>query len=332
MVTKPYRLMLTGLKGSHPLSALAAFGLLRCLSEASEFGTPRLHWELHDDWLAVLTTQPPVKRYELVDFLIRWTKSRARSFEFAWADKIGVEPNQFVTKAREFIDKITPKDRSVADFFAAFGCELIVSRGGKLIRTALDMTDGQQGLMKSVRELADSLVSEGRRETNGRKSFEEAVFGPWRYEDTDHALGWDPSMESLYALRANDPQIRKNQKKRSVRSAIYLAVEALPLFPCAPVGKRLVTRGFNEVGQREQDEMKDTVAFSWPVWNGPLCVEEIRSLLALKTLTLESPPLNELRARGIAEVFRSHKVKTGGEQGNRYIFRTAYSCTRVKER
>src|SRR5262245_29532451 len=297
MANEQYRLMLTGLKGSHPLGALAAFGLLRCLSDASDVGTPRLHWDLQYDWLAVLTTQQPLKRDALVDFLIEWTKSRGSSFEFTWANKIGVEPDQFVTKAREFIKKVTPQDRSVADFFAAFGCELIVSKGGKLIRTALDMTDGQQGLTKSVRELADSLVSDRRRQTDGRKSFEEALFGPWRYEDTDHALGWDPSMESLYALRANDPQVRKNQKKRSVRSATYLAVEALPLFPCAPVGTRLITRGFNEVGQ-EEGETQDTIAFSWPLWGDPLRIEAIRSLLALKTLTLESPPLSELQARG----------------------------------
>lgn len=330
MASEQCRLMLTGLKGSHPLGALASFGLLRCLSETSEFGTPRLHWELQDDWLAVLTTQQPIESDELIDFLIRWTQSRSRSFEFAWADKIGVEPDQFVTKVREVLDKITPKDRRVADFFAAFGCELIVSGSGKVIRTALDMTDGQQGLMKSVRELAASLTSDGRRQTTGRKSFEEALFGPWRYEDNNHSLGWDPSMESLYALRANDPTVSKNQKKRSVRSAIYLAAEALPLFPCAPVGKRLVTRGFNEVGQGEEEETKGAVVFSWPLWSHPLCVEEIRSLLALKTLTLASPPLNELRARGIVEVFRSHKVKTGGEQGNRHIFRAAYPCTRVQ--
>src|SRR5437879_3635525 len=95
VANEQHRLTLTGLKGSHPLGALAAFGLLRCLSENAAFGTPRLHWEVQDDWLAVLTTQQPVTREALTDVLITWTKSRGRSLEFTWANKIGFEPDQF---------------------------------------------------------------------------------------------------------------------------------------------------------------------------------------------------------------------------------------------
>lgn len=320
---------LTGLKGSHPLGFMAALGLLRCLSASGEFGIPRLYWEEQSDWVAVLSIEKPVNRDELIDFLIKWTTQRNVSPEFNWADRIGVEPNKFTTKAREIVDKTTPTDRCIADFFVAFSCELILN-DGKLRRTAFDMTDGQQGLMKSVRELAKSVVQR----KQGRETFQEALFGPWQYEDTQHSLGWDPSTESLYALRANDPTVSKNQKKRSVRAAIYLAAEALPLFPCAPEGSKLVTRGFSEIPKEERTktERKEAkeIVFSWPVWRNPLCLEEIRSLLALKTLTWEKPPLSELRAIGIAEVFRSHKIKTGGDQGNRYIFRTAYPCTEAK--
>lgn len=321
---------LTGLKGSHPLGFMAALGLLRCLTEKRAFGLPRLHWQPENGWVAVLTTQQPATREQLIEFLTGYIEQRGSSPEFTWADKISAEPSQFVTKAKEFINEITPLDRSVADFFSAFGCELIANNG-KLRRTAFDMTDANQGLMKNFREVIQSLVTPKRGRTTGAEAFEQALFGPWKYEDEEHSIGWDPSTESLYALRADDPTASKNKKKRSVRAAIYLAAESLPLFPCVPVGSRLATRGFTEIRRSRRNQTEENFFLSWPIWCDPLCLEEVRSVLALKKLTLETPPLRELRGMGIAEVFRSHKVKTGGDQGNRYIFRTAYPCTEEKE-
>jgi hypothetical protein len=125
--------------------------------------------------------------------------------------------------------------------------------------------------------------------------------------------------------------VDKNRKNCSVRAAVYLAAEALPLFPSAPVGSRLATRGLTRVIRNAEKSSKEVSFFSWPIWCEPLCLEEVRSLIALKALSLEHPHLKELRTMGVMEVFRSQKVRTGSAKSGYNIFSTAYPCTEVKE-
>jgi hypothetical protein len=62
-------ILLTGLTGSHPLAALAAFGLLRVCGESQAIGPAWLFWKREADWLAVLRTESPVTSDDLVAFL-----------------------------------------------------------------------------------------------------------------------------------------------------------------------------------------------------------------------------------------------------------------------
>ena len=73
-------------------------------------------------------------------------------------------------------------------------------------------------------------------------------------------------------------------------------------FPCAP-GRRLATTGFSG------DE--SGLYFSWPIWTVAVGSEVLRSLLNLAEVTAERPDRGRLRAMGIADVFRSRRVKNG---------------------
>lgn len=348
MASKQGEIILTGLKGSNPLGALAAFGLLRCCAEISDFNTPRLHWQRDGGWLAVLTTDSPISGEELIFSLSKSLLRPDERDEFNWDADIRTSPAVFRNAARNAINEATPSKRRVADFFAAYASELIY-KDDILRPTAFHMLSGQQTFFKKgLRELASSIAVESKKTTlaaNGdseikvprknsrnqppeeirrereektQTSLREALFGPWLYQDSEHPMGWDCSMERLYALRAKDPS--PDKKNRSVKAAVWFAGEALPLFPCAVVGNKLVTRGFKE---KPVQRGRDTVYFSWPLWSSPLSLEVVRSLLALKSLTLEQPPLAELRARGVVEVFRSYRAKTGGDSGDYKIFRSA---------
>jgi hypothetical protein len=342
MASKPEPIILTGLKGNHPLSALAAFGLLRCCAEIAELQNPRLRWELKNDWIAVLSTDNQILNDDLIGFLMGRMKGSSERLEFKWSDKIGTDPDRFMQAAKRSIEIATSCSRSTTDFFAAFGSELIKNRSGKIRPTALDMTSANQGLPNNLRKLAVTLElkqpSQATQQTTNSNaaikkhaketaeitaSFREALFGPWEYKDEEHSLGWDPTIERLYALRAKNPS--PDKKNMSVRAAVWLAAEALPLFPCAVVGNKLATRGFTEKRASGKGE-RSSIYFSWPLWDSPLSLETLRSLLALKTLTLDQPPTDELRMRGIVQVFRSYRVKTGGESGDYKIFRAAQPC------
>jgi hypothetical protein len=346
------RIILTGLKGSHPLGALGAFGLLRWCTEITELQYPRLCWQHGNDWLAVLTTDNPVNSDELVRLLANSLSRPDERIEFDWgADDIKTSPEVFRHAAQRVVYAATPSERRAADFFAAYASELI-HKDGSLKPTAFHMLSGQQTFFKKgLRELAASLAVEvkvsaapndenaetktshrdsknrsheelrRKRKEKTRASLHEALFGPWLYQDSEHPMGWDCSMERLYALRAKAPS--PDKKNRSVKAAVWLAGEALPLFPCAVIGNKLVTRGFSE---KPVERSQGIVYFSWPLWSSPLTLEAVRSLLALKVLTLEQPPLAELRARGIVEVFRSYRAKTGGDSGDYKIFRAPQPC------
>jgi hypothetical protein len=184
--------------------------------------------------------------------------------------------------------------------------------------TAFHMTSGQQRFLKQARELSASLEplkSARKRKAKIRlpsESFREALFGPWRYEDKFHAFGWDPDAERLHALQAKSPT---SEKPTSVRAAVWLAVEALPLFPCAIADGVLRTRGFSRREGRTE--------FSWPLWKHPLPLDAVRSMLALEEVTLAKPKLKDLRARGIFSIFRARRASL---QKGYSIFRAAEPC------
>jgi hypothetical protein len=309
---------LTGLVGSHPLGALAAFGLLRCCEGMATVGPSRLSWKKEAGWVAVLHPGQPVSADELVTALAARQQEVSGRPELNWADNIKTDPATFVTAAREAVAQAGPDRRDFADFLAAFGCEMAMTGRGDLEPTAFYMTSGQQKFLKEVRNLSGRLgsgFSVGRRRKGPEEAFREALLGPWRYEDPQHSLGWDPATERLHALRAKSPT---KEASEGVAGAVWLAFEALPLFPCFLSGGGLATRGFGRVG--------GGVMFSWPVWTQPVTLAEVRTLLGLEELTRENPPLAELRERGVAMVFRSerYKVKT---QGSYFVLRPAFACS-----
>jgi hypothetical protein len=309
---------LTGLAGSHPLGALAACGLLRVCEELEATGPSKLRWQKEGDWAPVLLPGRPVSAEGLVAALAARQQGRQRARELCWSDNIKTDPAAFRAETEEAANQAVTGRRGHADFLAAFGCELAVGPGGELEPTAFYMTSGQQKFLKEARALAARVgggVSLGRRKKGPEELFREALFGPWRYDDPQHALGWDPAAERLHALRSRSPT---KEAPQGVAAAVWLAFEALPLFPCFLSGGALATRGFARQGR--------ALVLSWPVWTEPASLAEVRSLLGLEALARVRPPLEELRGRGVAAVFRSqrYRVKT---QGAYYILRPAAPCS-----
>ena len=308
-------IVLSGLTGSQPLGALAAFGLLRCCDDTDPAGWHRLYWRKEPDWVAVLVPGRPWSADDLVGFLTARQRGRASCRELWWADDLKTDPGVCRAEALRAGIAAVAGRRVYADFLAAFGCELAVGSTGGVEPTAFHMTSGQQKFVRSVRVLAARLAgtnSPGRQMKGAEEFFREALFGPWRYEDPQHSLGWDPAAERLHALRGCSP---RKDVPRGVAAAVWLAFEALPLFPCFLSQGKLTTRGF----VRQED---GPAALSWPVWTEPASLAEVRSLVGLGALGAVAPPIEELWMRGVAAVFRSerYRVKTRGAY---YVLRPA---------
>src|SRR5262245_7949630 len=304
---------LTGLTGTHPLGALAAFGLLRCCEEMDGFRGSRLGWKAGPDWFAVLETDGPVDQEVLITALVARQQGRPGAPEVNWARTIKARED-YLRAACEAGGALQQGRRAFADFLTAFACELRADEEGRLEPTAFSMTSGRQEFLKEARTLAGRLakgIKFGRRTKTPAEMFREALFGPWRYEDPQHSLGWDPATERLHALRAKSPT---KEASEGVTAAVWLAFEALPLFPCFLAGGRLATTGFHALHRAGESVRKLT----WPIWSPPISARTLRSLLGLEGLAREPLPRDELRAQGIEEVFRSerYRVKT---QGNYFV-------------
>lgn len=311
-------LVLTGLRGDHPLGFLAALGVLRGCADVEGFREARLSWRDQGGWRAVLHT-PRVETVEsLAEILRSRAATRAAAPELNWSDTPRVNAEAFRVAALEGLTEWAGGRSGLADQLPAQACDAVPT-GESVTTTALLMTSGRQLFLREARGAVEAVANGlkiGRRKKSSGELFRECLLGPWRYEDPVHSLGWDPSTERLHALRGRSPT---TEESRGVLAAVALAVDALPLFPVVLSLGRPASAGFHRFGQRR-------VAFlTWPLWATPLGLPTIRSLLTLSELAAEKLPATALRARGVTAVFRSERYKVP-TQGAYYILRPATRC------
>lgn len=92
---------------------------------------------------------------------------------------------------------------------------------------------------------------------------------------------------------------------RSTRAAVWLAIEAFPLFPVLPVRGRLHTRAFD----------RRATKFRWPIWDGTLTTEAIRTALGVPEVFDDDAPVEALRRLAIRAVLESERVTIGQGYG-----------------
>lgn len=297
---------LAGLLAHQPLGFMAACGLLRSLTEWRDFGWTRLSWRKDargEDRIAVIDSERVLDIDGVTQALICRSKQQRESAALTWSTKID-DRAKYRETARNAVQGLAERrPRDDVDMLSALASDL-VDDGGKLRSTAFDLTSGNQRILQSIRVLAgEPETAKGKPNPLTRDAIEEALIGPWSYRDAHHSLGWDPNTQRLHALRGKLPE--KDKEGRSVRAAVFLASQALPLFPSFAVGRRLRTTGFH---RHEDDDW-----FAWPIWREPISLDTLRSLLA-------QPFRRDLHARGVDVVYRCRRSHTGGAEGNYQVF------------
>jgi hypothetical protein len=127
----------------------------------------------------------------------------------------------------------------------------------RFLPTPFDMTSGSQKFLHELAALPSAVTAE---------SVCEALFGPWKYQDATHSLGWDPNMMRAGAFTSVQP--RELKKERGVTAGVWLASESLPLFPCfINESGRLAVRGW--INHQ----------FRWPVWDVPVTLAGVQALI-----------------------------------------------------
>lgn len=211
-------------------------------------------------------------------------------------------PELFGEHVRKQVETMNEQRRNTIDFLAALGSE-IYDDNGKPQTTAFRAigAGNNEGLIWYMRTIHACTTGD---------QIEKALFRLWDYADDKPVMRWDPNEYRPHALRAKDPA--KDTRAFAMRGANRLAIEALPLFPTMPTGKRLRTTGFVE---------RDGLAAALcPVWAAALDCATVSSLLALGDVEVFARTVDrsekarlrrQLIARGIGQVFWAERFTDG---------------------
>ena len=289
-------LCLRGLSGDILLGFLAAIGTLRTVTREIPLFDWQLVWKIQNSrWSPFLVCNQALSEARLVELLMPPLKAMGDVQILHFADDLTVSSEDFRHISREAYDSATPKNRLSTDFIAAFGCDAVkIPKKDTIQDTALRTMSGagRQHFIGTMRELAQRTNSD---------HLYTSLFAQWKYLDEKFGMRWDPFEDRRHALRWEAPT---KVSVKTMRGANRLAVEALPLFPTAPSENALHTTGFSQ----SQDM---GVCITWPLWENPLRLDTVRSLLCLSELQKPQPDRTSLQSMGIVEIYRSRRITQG---------------------
>jgi len=261
---------LMGLTASSPIGFMAACGMLRALS-SDRVVEIRLGWRNGHAVIEGIDAQSAVSE------LFANMEGRAEAPEFNWSDSPrNVRPEEY----RLACQSVAGDDRALG-FMAGWASDAVI-RNNAVSATRLDMTSGQQKLLRDLRSLAKRITL---------SHLEAALLGgPYEGQSS---FGLDPVAVRSHAHENQAPTKSKAPGKPGL---IWLAFESIPLHPVVPVStNRAQTTGWR---------LGRNAAYVWPVWSGFLTLDEIWLLRSL--------PLNSLSNRpDISEVWSSRYGSSG---------------------
>ncbi len=290
-------LLLNGLNGSNPLGFLAAVGVLQVATNADSCSNWRVRWKAQGGhWSPVLTGDTRITVDALIELLDPVLTKMKDDPSFRFADDLAISCEEFRGVAQSAFGTAGLSNRRFADFIAAFGCDVlpISAKDARIQDTALRTMSGagHQHFIGFMRKLVEITEPHHLRSS---------LFEPWQYSDPKPSLRWDPLDDRRYALRWKEPS---GDPVRTMRGANRLAMEALPLFPTAPGERSLHTTGFTH-------RRGEGVLFTWPIWDVPLNLDTVRSLLSLAELQYTRPNRESLFARGVVDIYRTQRITIG---------------------
>lgn len=304
---------LTGINGANPLGFLAALGAFRTAQQI--ITTPiRLSWSsAGGSWHPILHVPSDTTPEALVKGLDTYLRAQTDSPAFTVAKNIKMPAKKFRRYAKSAVEHWLSKgDMAWAEFVAAFSASAPVDdedwtddSAFRFVRVFKNETDKngkpekKPGFLDIVRSIARNTTSD---------NLNEALFGPWKFQDNEFTLRWDPEDDRRYALRWSDPATPNTRIVRPakddaaiVRGANRLGVEGLRFFPTNPSSTQLVTTGIltkRGVG----------TFWTWPIWTPPITVDTCRSVLSMPSVAEDKPDYRLLNALGVVTVFRSQRT------------------------
>lgn len=295
-------ILLSGLDGANPLGFLAAIGVLHILTRSCGTDSVRMKWaasggtwvpEIHTDFSktpnqdAILTALFDGLAKNIADHPVRILDT------LKTAGDVNSDRRNVILEQR---DQSTAHNRMWTDWLAAVASEMAGADAINQLQTAR-----RDYYYKNLASVIEKTTPDHLRRS---------LFHSWDYADPldSQSLHLDPSEDRRHAHQWNQPSGDPDRKRSGgMLGANRLAIEAIPLFTSLPEGGTLRTIGFS--GNRSTD-----TRWTWPIWDVAVSLPVIRSLLLLPELQQETPKpaeVTDLRARGVAAVYRTHRILVG---------------------
>ena len=214
-------------------------------------------------------------------------------------DVIGVKPEIFRGKALSALAGCEMGEVGlILDCLASQASDASVV-DGRLEPTPFSFGNGagNQCLLKDFRTMTISLKKDEMESVLTAKA-------PLRREGT--SLNWDPMEQRSYALQWCNPE---NEVKLVEFATNVLAFLGLTCLPAMPGTTHLKAVGFGE----------SHAAWTWPLWESPVPMDVVRSLLSDAELQTENPDQAYIAARGIVAYCRARRFSIN----KRYFFSPA---------
>jgi len=232
---------------------------------------------------------------------LRELRAGVLSPEMGLGKTLAVMPDEMREMATKVAAGCSAGNRLVADLIAAFGSEACEKNDFIEYTPFCFVTgSGQQFFLETIQKLMSKVTF---------KHLHKTLFSAWTYDDAKLSLRWDPLDDRRYALMWNDPS--DTSGSRTMWAANLLGYRALSLLPSFPVGKALRTTGFDPVNP----------TFTWPLWDTPISLDVVKSLLAIEALGRRPLDRRKLEAIGVREVYESARIQVGSAP----LFKTNFS-------
>lgn len=225
---------------------------------------------------------------------------------------LGEHLNASCPKLRETmlvgLENASETNRAAIDLLAAFGSDACDhAKTGQMQATPFCFItgSGHQNFLDTVRQLVEQVDA---------SRLEAVLFTRVEPSDEKLSMRWNPQEDRRYAVMWSDPTASGNKAKTNWASNL-LGYRGLRLISSAPT-----FRGLRTTGWRSDPDQ----TWRWPIWNGDLSIDVIRSLLSHPLLVSQTLSRGGLSALGVVALFESSRVQVGNPPLHKVNFSPAY--------
>ena len=250
-------------------------------------------------------------RDSLAELRREWLKALRESVpspELSLEKSLGASCSELRETMQLGLEGASATDRVAVDLLSAFGSDACgQAKTGRMQATPFRFTtgSGRQWFLDTVRQLMGRVDAE---------RIDNALFRPSEPSDEKLSMRWNPQEDRRYSVMWSDPTASGNEPKTNWAINL-LGYRGLQLVSSVPT-----FRGLRTTGWRSEPDP----AWRWPIWNGGMPIDVIRSLLSHPLLAVQAPQRGRLSALGVTALFESVRVEVGNPPNCKINFAPAY--------